>query len=79
MRAELGGETTTLARTMGVTNSPTCGIFFKSFMAIACTSFVVAISAQAQEFPSKNVTLMMPYAAGGPDFQPATSVISSRM
>ena len=51
---------------MGVTNSPTCGIFFKSFMAIACTSFVVATSAQAQEFPSKNVTLMMPYTAGGP-------------
>src|SRR6266496_6555895 len=38
----------------------------KSFMAIACTSFVVATSAQAQEFPSKHVTLMMPYAAGGP-------------
>src|SRR5215471_12249411 len=41
-------------------------MFFKSFMAIACTSFVVATSARAQEFPSKHVTLMMPYAAGGP-------------
>src|SRR5262245_47157341 len=41
-------------------------MFFKSFMAIACTSFVVATSAQAQGFPSKHVTLMMPYAAGGP-------------
>ena len=41
-------------------------MFFKSFMAIGCTSFVVATSAQAQEFPSKNVTLMMPYTAGGP-------------
>jgi tripartite-type tricarboxylate transporter receptor subunit TctC len=41
-------------------------MFFKTFIAIACTGFVVATSAQAQEFPSKNVTLMMPYAAGGP-------------
>src|SRR5262245_13406062 len=41
-------------------------MFFKSFMVIACTSFVVATSAQAQGFPSKHVTLMMPYAAGGP-------------
>ena len=41
-------------------------MFFKSFMAIACTSFVVATSARAQELPSKHVTLMMPYAAGGP-------------
>src|SRR5262245_56895934 len=41
-------------------------MFFKSFMAITCTSFVVATSARAEEFPSKHVTLMMPYAAGGP-------------
>ena len=41
-------------------------MFFKTFIAIAYTGFVVATSAQAQEFPSKNVTLMMPYAAGGP-------------
>jgi hypothetical protein len=41
-------------------------MFFKAFIAIACTGFVVATSAQAQEFPSKYVTLMMPYAAGGP-------------
>jgi len=41
-------------------------MFFKTFIAIACTGFIVATSAQAQEFPSKNVTLMMPYAAGGP-------------
>src|SRR5262245_20741072 len=41
-------------------------MFFKTFIAIACTGLVVATSAQAQEFPSKNVTLMMPYAAGGP-------------
>src|SRR5215469_14131166 len=27
---------------------------------------VVITSAQTPEFPSKNVTLMMPYAAGGP-------------
>jgi tripartite-type tricarboxylate transporter receptor subunit TctC len=39
---------------------------FRIFIAIACTGFVVATSAQAQEFPSKNLTLMMPYAAGGP-------------
>jgi len=41
-------------------------MFFKTFIAVACTSFVVATSARAQELPSKHVTLMMPYAAGGP-------------
>src|SRR5262245_26503033 len=30
VRAELGGETATLARTMGATNSPTCGSFCRS-------------------------------------------------
>jgi tripartite-type tricarboxylate transporter receptor subunit TctC len=34
--------------------------------AIACVGFVTTTSTQAQEFPSKNITLMMPYAAGGP-------------
>jgi tripartite-type tricarboxylate transporter receptor subunit TctC len=34
--------------------------------AIAGVGFVMATSTQAQEFPSKNITLMMPYAAGGP-------------
>jgi tripartite-type tricarboxylate transporter receptor subunit TctC len=34
--------------------------------AIACVGFVITPSTQAQEFPSKNITLMMPYAAGGP-------------
>ena len=38
----------------------------KTFLSIACTGFVIATSAAAQDFPSKNVTLMMPYAAGGP-------------
>jgi putative tricarboxylic transport membrane protein len=38
----------------------------KTFIAIACTGCVIATCAAAQEFPSKNVTLMMPYAAGGP-------------
>ena len=38
----------------------------KIVIAIACTSSVIATSVIAQEFPSKNVTLMMPYAAGGP-------------
>jgi tripartite-type tricarboxylate transporter receptor subunit TctC len=38
----------------------------KAVIAIACTSSVIATSAIAQEFPSKTVTLMMPYAAGGP-------------
>src|SRR5262245_55311423 len=33
---------------------------------IACMSFVITTNARAQEFPSKNITLMMPYAAGGP-------------
>src|SRR6516162_911105 len=35
------------------------------FIAIAFTGVVIT-SAQTPEFPSKNVTLMMPYAAGGP-------------
>jgi tripartite-type tricarboxylate transporter receptor subunit TctC len=34
--------------------------------AIACVGFVITTSTKAQEFPSKNITLMMPYAAGGP-------------
>jgi tripartite-type tricarboxylate transporter receptor subunit TctC len=34
--------------------------------AIACVGLVITTSAEAQEFPSKNITLMMPYAAGGP-------------
>src|SRR5262245_56450894 len=37
---------------------------FRAFVAIA--SFVIATNAHAQEFPSKTITLMMPYAAGGP-------------
>src|SRR6266508_815109 len=41
-------------------------MFTKTFIAIACTGFFIATSAQAQVFPAKNVTLMMPYAAGGP-------------
>jgi tripartite-type tricarboxylate transporter receptor subunit TctC len=36
----------------------------KKLLAIAC--FIMTTSAGAQEFPSKPVTLMMPYAAGGP-------------
>jgi len=36
------------------------------FIAIAFTGVVIT-SAQTQEFPSKNVTLMMPYAAAGPE------------
>ncbi len=35
-------------------------------VAIACMVCVIATGAAAQEFPSKPVTLMMPYAAGGP-------------
>src|SRR5262245_17467847 len=38
----------------------------KSFLAVACTGSVIATSTVAQEFPSKPVSLMMPYAAGGP-------------
>ena len=34
--------------------------------AIAATSFAAVMGAAAQDFPSKPVTLMMPYAAGGP-------------
>jgi putative tricarboxylic transport membrane protein len=38
----------------------------KIFLALACTGSVVATCAAADEFPSKPVSLMMPYAAGGP-------------
>ena len=38
----------------------------KTLLAIACAGFVMATSAAAQDFPSKTITLMMPYAAGGP-------------
>jgi putative tricarboxylic transport membrane protein len=38
----------------------------KTMIAVACAACVAATCAVAQEFPSKNVTLMMPYAAGGP-------------
>src|SRR5215471_10001522 len=34
--------------------------------AIVCVGSLIATSAAAQEFPSRPVTLMMPYAAGGP-------------
>jgi len=35
-------------------------------LVVACATSVLAIGAAAQDFPSKNITLMMPYAAGGP-------------
>jgi tripartite-type tricarboxylate transporter receptor subunit TctC len=38
----------------------------KIVLAVACTASVFATCAVAQEFPSKLVSLMMPYAAGGP-------------
>jgi tripartite-type tricarboxylate transporter receptor subunit TctC len=38
----------------------------KIFLALACTGGVIATNAVADEFPSKPVSLMMPYAAGGP-------------
>jgi putative tricarboxylic transport membrane protein len=38
----------------------------KIVLAIACTGSVIATCAVADEFPSKPVSLMMPYAAGGP-------------
>jgi len=38
----------------------------KIVLAFACLAGVVATNAAAQEFPAKPVTLMMPYAAGGP-------------
>ena len=41
------------------------GAVAATFIAIVFTGAVIT-SAQTQQFPSKNVTLMMPYAAGGP-------------
>src|SRR5215831_8646981 len=38
----------------------------KIVLAFACLAGVVATDAAAQEFPAKPVSLMMPYAAGGP-------------
>ena len=40
------------------------GAVAATFIAIAFAGVVIT-SAQTPEFPSKNVTLMMPYAAGG--------------
>src|SRR6266699_1590828 len=54
-----------LTRTLSARNRGRA-MFTKTSIAIARTGFAIATSAQAQEFPSKNVTLMMPYAAGGP-------------
>src|SRR5262249_39487018 len=39
---------------------------YRVISAIVCVGSLVATSAVAQEFPSRPVTLMMPYAAGGP-------------
>jgi tripartite-type tricarboxylate transporter receptor subunit TctC len=39
---------------------------FKIMLTIACVGCAFSTSAAAQEFPSKPVTMMMPYAAGGP-------------
>ena len=38
----------------------------RALLFVACATSVLAIGAAAQDFPSKNITLMMPYAAGGP-------------
>jgi len=38
----------------------------KSIFAVACLSGVLTTSALAQDFPTRPVSLMMPYAAGGP-------------
>jgi len=38
----------------------------RALLVVACATSVFAIGAAAQDFPSKNITLMMPYAAGGP-------------
>jgi tripartite-type tricarboxylate transporter receptor subunit TctC len=38
----------------------------KTTIAVTWAGCIIATGALAQEFPSKNVTLMMPYAAGGP-------------
>ena len=38
----------------------------RALLVVACATSVLAIGAAAQDFPSKNITLMMPYAAGGP-------------
>jgi len=38
----------------------------RALLVVAFTTSVLAIGAAAQDFPSKNITLMMPYAAGGP-------------
>jgi tripartite-type tricarboxylate transporter receptor subunit TctC len=47
-------------------DSPLETSMIRILIASACTGCVIATCAVAQEFPSKNVTLMMPYAAGGP-------------
>lgn len=39
---------------------------FRTLAAIALGGLTIVHGARAQEFPSRNITLMMPYAAGGP-------------
>jgi len=38
----------------------------RTLLVVACATSALAGGAAAQDFPTKNVTLMMPYAAGGP-------------
>jgi len=38
---------------------------FKS-LALACATFVFALTASAQDYPNRSVTMVVPYAAGGP-------------
>ena len=38
----------------------------RALLVVACATIILVIGAAAQDFPSKNITLMMPYAAGGP-------------
>src|SRR5262245_7966217 len=57
--------------TFGGTATAEGRLMLRTIIAIACTGLAIATGpiatkAQAQDFPSKTVTLMMPYAAGGP-------------
>jgi len=38
----------------------------QGFLVAACAMAVLGTGAAAQDYPNKNITLMMPYAAGGP-------------
>ena len=38
----------------------------KAFAALAAVTFALTVSAQADDYPSRSMTMIIPFAAGGP-------------